>query len=102
MTDAEKQLLEAQRKQFTGIFCEVIRECIRSRRLHGPFPTTHHGEGVIREEFEELWAEIKTKHPRRDLMRTEAIQLAAAAIHFITDLCEEPLTPATPQMERER
>ena len=61
------------------------------RKAQGKFPgfhSAHEGYAVILEELEELWDEIK-KRPselRRDLMRLEAIQVAAMAMRFIIDV----------------
>lgn len=57
----------------------------------GPLLNAHHGLGVIEEEYTELKAHIFTKQADRDLaaMRAEAIQLAAMAICFAAQLCDE-------------
>jgi NTP pyrophosphatase (non-canonical NTP hydrolase) len=53
------------------------------------FHSPHEGISVIKEEYEELWDEIKKKPAKRSKkrMREEAVQLAAMAIRFIADLC---------------
>lgn len=55
------------------------------------YNSAHEGLGVIFEEFEELKAHVWTRQPNRDLtaMRKEAIQLAATAIRFAADCCDE-------------
>lgn len=49
----------------------------------------HEGESHIREEFEELWDEIKKSDGRtaNELMRTEATHLGATAVRFLVELC---------------
>lgn len=53
--------------------------------------SAHEGYGVLMEEVDELWDEIKIKQKNRDLekMRKEAIQVAAMAIRFAHDVCNE-------------
>lgn len=53
------------------------------------FHSNHEGFGVLKEEFDELWDEIKaTKEFKRanKLMVDEAVQVAAMAIKFIENL----------------
>lgn len=53
------------------------------------FNTCHEGYAVIKEELEELWAEVK-KRPcgNRQKMKKEASHVAAMAIRFMVDLCD--------------
>ena len=50
--------------------------------------SVHQGYGLLLEELDELWDEIKKKNDLRNpkAMREEAKQLAALAIRFMTDL----------------
>ena len=78
---------------------EVGQEIERIRAMYGPLRSNHEGLGVLLEEFEELKDEIK-KRPssfRKDLMRTEAIQVAAVAVRIAADLAhdESKLNPRT-------
>ena len=53
------------------------------------FHSNHEGYGVIKEEFDELWDEIKgskTFDKANRLMVDEAVQVAAMAIKFIENL----------------
>ena len=67
---------------------EVKKE-LESARDNFPFPfnSTHEGYAVLREEVDELWDCVKS-NVGRDVMRREAIQIAAMAVRFIEDLCE--------------
>lgn len=50
----------------------------------------HEGYAVLKEEVDELWDEVKGKHPdRRERMRAEAIQVAAMAIRFVEKVCDD-------------
>jgi len=49
-------------------------------------PTFHDGYAVILEELDELWTEIKKKHPDVEIIKKEARQVAAMALRFLVDL----------------
>lgn len=70
---------------------EVKEEFDNAERQHGKMSSFHHGESVIREEYEELWEQVKKRAADRDKdnMRRECIQIAASALHFITDLLDK-------------
>jgi hypothetical protein len=53
--------------------------------MHSP----HEGHSVIREEFEELWRHVCEDTGQTLPARAEAIQLAAMAIRYVVDLCED-------------
>ena len=78
---------------------EVGEELGRIRAQHNPFVSPHEGLGVLMEEFHELQLEIY-KRPtsyRPDLMRAEAIQVAAVAVRLASDLAhdESKIRPRT-------
>jgi hypothetical protein len=70
---------------------EVLEELQRIRARYGPLASTHEGLGVLLEEFEELKDEIKKSANsfRSDLMRHEAIQVAAVATRIASDLAHD-------------
>ena len=75
-----------QRKQTAEDICkEVLAEYYRATSLHGSFNSTHEGYAIIKEEVDELWDEVK-KNGSPKALREEAIQIAAMAIRFCTDL----------------
>ncbi len=81
---AEKsQKLDSLHSVVTDVATELIRTIDRP-----DYPTYHHGYAIIHEEMDELWSEVKKRSSMRDKqkMRTEAIQVAAAAIRFVRDL----------------
>jgi NTP pyrophosphatase (non-canonical NTP hydrolase) len=55
------------------------------------FNSAHEGFGVLLEEVDELKAHVWTKQKNRDLeaMRKEAIQVAAMAMRFAMEVCDE-------------
>jgi hypothetical protein len=63
----------------------VEAEYRRATSLHGCFNSTHEGWAVIKEEVDELWDGVK-KNDNKKLLREEAIQIAAMAIRFCTDI----------------
>lgn len=52
------------------------------------FNSVHEGYAVLLEEVDELWEEVRKKPGARakDLLRGEAVQVAAMAVRFIADL----------------
>ena len=70
---------------------EIRDELISAIVKFHPFNSGHEGYGVILEELEELWGEIKNSKETKgnEAMRKEAIQIAAMSLRFIVDLCEE-------------
>lgn len=91
-------------------FDDVVAELARARAKYPNFHSSHEGHSLIREELEELWNLVKFDHNTRpsDMplvrgpvplegipttvraeMRAECIQIAAMALRFIEDLCDE-------------
>lgn len=72
------------------LILEVMDELDRAD-VWPPMNSPHEGYGVLMEEVDELWTWIKTKQKNRDLaaMRREAIQVAAMAVRFAHDVCDE-------------
>ena len=70
---------------------DVLNELHTASVRFPPMATAMDGVGILREEFEELWDEVKTKQGLRseDRLRKEAIQVAAMALRFIHDICEQ-------------
>lgn len=48
-------------------FCEIaIASANRAERLHGPIQSNHHAHGILLEEIEEYWDEVRKRHEARD------------------------------------
>lgn len=69
----------------------AVEEAHGAARKWPPFNSAHEGYAVLAEEVDELWDHVKTNQKRRDLaaMRAEAIQVAAMALRFVVDVCDE-------------
>ena len=80
--DAEKYILQTQKDIYEELVVALNWPAMNS---------AHEGYGVLLEEFDELWAWVKTKQKNRniDAMRQEALQIAAMAIRFAVDVCNE-------------
>lgn len=70
---------------------EAVRDLRQARDNWPKFNSAHEGFAVLREEVDELWEHVKTNQKRRDLekMRKEAIQVAAMALRFAEECCDE-------------
>ena len=76
----------------------VGAEVIRAQQKFPPYHSAHEGSSIIREEFEELWDEVKNNKAEGAAARQmqEALQVAATAIRFIYDLGTPILTEIQP------
>lgn len=68
------------------IFSDILNELITAKKKFNDFHSYHEGYAVIKEEYEELWDEIKKKKPEKEFLYEEAMQLATMAIRFIIDM----------------
>ena len=76
---------------FPNVICDIESELVCARANFPPFNSAHEGYAILAEEVSELWAHVKTKQKERDLdaMKQEAIQVAAMAIRFAMEVCDE-------------
>lgn len=71
---------------------DALNEVLRAKQLWPePANSAHEQYAVLLEEVDELWDEVKVNQKRRDLtkMRKEAIQVAAMALRFAAEVCDE-------------
>ena len=69
------------------VFSDVCAEIIRAKSLHpGDFHSDHEAYAVTLEEFEEVWAEVKKKHPDRAAIRAELIQTLAMLFRWYVEI----------------
>jgi NTP pyrophosphatase (non-canonical NTP hydrolase) len=78
-------------EQAKPVIQAVAREHDAAVRRYRPFNSAHEGFAVLKEEVDELWDEIRKKDGarNRERMRREAVQIAAMAVRFITDVLGE-------------
>ena len=67
-----------------SVLDEVRDEVMRAVVKFPTFNSHHEGYAVLLEEVDELWDEVKANNHAR--ARAEAVQVAAMAVRFITDL----------------
>lgn len=65
----------------------VRREYLRAIEKFPQFNSAHEGYAVIQEEVDELWDDVKANTPR-EIAKKKAIQIAAMAVRFVTDVSE--------------
>lgn len=72
---------------FTGVWAEFLDAIDHFPSMASP----HEGYAILLEEVDELWDEVKINPEHRShlRMRAEAIQVAAMAIRFVLDVCDE-------------
>ena len=65
---------------------DIEKELNRAKDMHsGDFNSYHEAYGVLKEEVDELWDEIKLKNPDANLIYTEAKQVACMAIRIMQE-----------------
>ncbi len=63
---------------------ELEEELERATELYGPLKSSHEAYGVLLEEVDEMWDEIKKNDITK--AREEALQVAAMAVRFLMDI----------------
>jgi NTP pyrophosphatase (non-canonical NTP hydrolase) len=68
---------------------KINEEFIKAEKKHPPFTSAHEGYGVLMEEVEELFEEIRKREENRDYeaMAEEAAHVAAVAMRLIVHVC---------------
>ncbi len=68
---------------------DVKAEAIRAQQKHKPMNSHHEAYAVIKEEFDEYWAEVMKRPSKRDTaaLRMELIQTAAMCLRTLAELC---------------
>lgn len=84
-------MLAEDHRKLDSLLSDVQSEVERAKVNWPPFNSAHEGFGVLLEEVDELKEHVWTNQKRRniELMRGEAIQVAAMAIRFALEICNE-------------
>lgn len=68
---------------------DVAVEVERAKGIHsGAFNSHHEAYAVTKEEFDELWEEVRKKVVDKKMLRTEAIQAAAMLTRWCVELTD--------------
>jgi nucleoside phosphorylase len=97
MTTSNEPIREARPMKVATAFERVLDELTKARNRFAKFHSAHEGIAVVEEEFLELrevvygikW-DVATRKQEKEALEMEARQLAAMAIRFMIDVCEEP------------
>lgn len=77
-----------------SIIADIDEEFKSAVAKHPKFNSRHEGFAILKEEVDELWDEVKKNHTKtpeaKFKQRKEAVQIAAMAMRFIYDCCDEP------------
>lgn len=68
---------------------DVLQEYNNARKKFKPFVNAHEAHAVIREEFDEMWDEVKANNIENS--RKECIQLAAMCLAYLLEIKPECL-----------
>ena len=73
------------------ILDQIKQEVKAAQNNWPPMNSAHEAYAVLAEEVDELWDHVKTNQKKRDIeaMRKEAIQVAAMALRFALEVCNE-------------
>ena len=73
----------------SNFLAAVYRELARARTKHGPMHSHHEAWGVIQEELDEVWDEVKRQTPDPQRIIAELVQVAAMCARWAEDVCGE-------------
>lgn len=87
MLEKNHHLLEEERDlQLRAAARAIKREAFNTAAEWPVFHSFHEGFGVLQEEVDELWAEMKVKTPNLQRIRQEAIHVGAMALRIAGEL----------------
>lgn len=83
-----------------NILSDVRDEFLSAKTKHpGMQNSLHEGYGVLMEEVEEFWDEVKKRQSKRDPAKVyaELVQVAAMAVRTLHDVAKGPILREIPQ-----
>lgn len=81
---------ESKKERLQDNIESIRQECMQAMFDWPEFHSAHEGYAVLKEEVDELWDCVRLNPKKRDVsaMKTEAIQVAAMALRFATEICD--------------
>lgn len=94
MTSDEARVMSGMKalefERLEELIGQIACELFAAQRTYPPFHSAHEGFSILKEEVDELWDAVRWKQGlserREELMKQEAIQVAAMALRFLFDL----------------
>jgi len=85
----ERRLIESSPVEV--VLNDIFEEVASATEKWPPFNSAHEGYAVILEELDELKEHVWMNQKRRDIeaMKREAVQVAAMAVRFAVEICDE-------------
>ena len=83
MSSALKRSEQQTEQSFRHYSEQVLGELQRATAAYGPFNSPHEGFGIIKEELDEFWDEVKNNNGT--LARKEIVQVAAMCYRYLQD-----------------
>ena len=83
--------IEQQQNELDIATQAAVEEVVWAKAHWPPFNSAHEAFAILNEEFDELKEHVWMNQKKRNLveMRKEAIQVAAMALRFATEVCDE-------------
>lgn len=80
--------VEERDRNAVGVLRAVAGELAGVMERQPEFNSPHEGWAVLREEVDELWEHVRSETGRTLAARDEAIQIAAMAVRYASELCD--------------
>ena len=77
----------ADDNRMSRFFVLANHELGRARKKHPPMHSHHEAWGVIQEELDEVWDEVKRQQPDPQRIIAELVQVAAVCARWAEDVC---------------
>lgn len=88
MVTNDNNVLSIHYKAKLRIWSEIGHELHSAQVKFPAFHSAHEGFAVLKNEVDALWECVREKQ-NTQVMRREAVQVAAMAIRFLVDVCEQ-------------
>jgi hypothetical protein len=88
----KREFTEAEFQAIYAVTITVQDELVNAMDNFPAMRSAHEGYAVLKEEVDELWEAVRMKQRdpgRLPQMRKEAVQVAAMAMRFLIDICDQ-------------